>query len=1095
MDYKENLNIDLSSPDRVEIPVQVEWKIDIPEPTGALKKFFFKRYGKLDKEVSVAITDINVDKNIKLNAPPEDLVFLRSAGECGSNLKMQLKNLKTYCQVMMNPKVIVDCLEQEKEFSKRQPYPVTFSVALLDQNDDKIEKHDITVLINFVQVHLDPKVTLSLEENFTYSSSAELVEIGSVNISNPTPDLKFTPAIDVDLSVDIRNGRDALPEDAIHVGSPSYGNRLQISGLVPHDPRSNKTLDKMVMPIFLDMRRLSNPLVPKETLDVVVNWSYHHSYNHSEYLTGDRALEQIEFSQDAQGAELIVSEMDGDNVKMRISNGQSITLPEISFYAESSTVLDRVFRLGNLATDRSRAGAGVKVANLLISEEITGAYLKDRKEQDVTELFDKSDSEIARLNSGFELRNGENSHIDFTLTFDPGKVLTARETKNFRFESILKVEFDYYENSTGKSYSEITPQHFSFEIRQPLYLLPNPHWLCIDYGSSAIVCKYNDKLIDLHARKNAILKKALNPKDRKTYLDGDTLEKGTPFLSSDIVFHNPINHDANKNVSSLCSEQVGSHDEHYDKLGVYLSPTSPMIINEVLRQLPCFKLLVGNKTLPQNPHYQKFTYDIADSAGGVQKVESEQMKESNPDKSLMVIDTVFCESYEALMRYFVIPEIQNVNLINRLVLTYPNTYTPRHLDTLRGIVKKTIPAVRELAFVSESDAVAAYYLENWSKYHEKNENPLTDENLLVYDMGAGTLDLSLIRKTASSDGKIKMEIVAKIGTPKAGNYLDFVLAQIVCSLMGDSGEGGMGLASTQTAANAEIGKERSALKNFVKNDLKPRLDKAHREDILTFKSEIGESYKSFTIGQVLDDPRLSDFLKEVTDDIIGQLARFAGSDHASVDIVLMSGRSSLFAPLRAALSHAIKVFNHNQGITKFIRLDEMKDGVSDPTRQKVAVTEGAMAIMARNYRMSNSLRQIIGKKIYASFGVAYQDLGKWHYVELLNYMDIPAGHEGEYNGKCITLPNLNNIPTLVVIQSYLDEEATVQALNDGKWDYLAEMERITLDGQSSESLMMKINRDNNVLLYLGQQRTRGQAPKSDDLTGEAIRRSLWPVSL
>lgn len=154
-----------------------------------------------------------------------------------------------------------------------------------------------------------------------------------------------------------------------------------------------------------------------------------------------------------------------------------------------------------------------------------------------------------------------------------------------------------------------------------------------------------------------------------------------------------------------------------------------------------------------------------------------------------------------------------------------------------------------------------------------------------------------------------------------------------------------------------------------------------------------------------------------------------------------------------------------------------------------------MAIMSRNYRSENSLRRIASKRVYASFGVAYQDFGKWQYVELLSYREIPANLQGEYNGKRIHLPNLNNIPTLVVLQSYLDADATAKALNDDRWDYIAQMERITLDGQSGEDLMMKINTQNNVVLYIGQQRTRGQVPKGDDLTSEAIKRSVWPVTI
>lgn len=1099
MNFEEQLNIDLSSPNRPEVPVKVEWEIKVEEPTG-IKKYLFGRYGKLDKEVTISIDNIKLDDRLATSEPLDKLVFLRSQGQSGSKLTFKLKELKTYCRVVVDPQKIADCKEREKAYADRKPYPLSFSVSLYDEKGSLIESHDVVVMISLTPVHLDPSVKLVLEEDFTYSSEAGMIEIGAIHLANPTPDLMFTPSIDMNLKLDINSNNSAvrIPFDAIHIGSESGRCDYEIRDLVPHDSRSKNILgkEKIVLPVYVDMRKLSNPLVPKESLQVVCNWSYRHSYNQSEYLAGDRVIESIDFLQDAQGAELIVNLLDQEgNVTDRVSNGQCVTLPMIEFFAEGNTLIDRMFRLSNLATDTSRAGAGVRVSNLMVTETIEGALMKDRNGNWINELFEKNDVSVSELSSGsgMILRNGKNSFTDFIVTFDPGKVMTALQTKDFRFMSILTVEFDYIENSIGKPFDSMTPQHFRFEVRQPLYLKPNPRWLCIDYGSSAIVCKYDENVLNLRSRKTSILKKALGAKSKA--LLKDSLESGTEFLSSDIILHAPANVDINKEVSALCSEQKDHQDTEYDKLGVLLSPTSSMIVNEVLRQLPCLKLLVGNELLPPNEYYQTFSYDILNPNGGVEKVSSEQIRETNREKSLVVIDNVFRESYEALLSYFVIPEVKNINLVNRLVLTYPNTYTPRHLDTIRTIVTKAIPAVRELEFVSESDAVAAYYLENWTQYHEAGANPNVDENILVFDMGAGTLDLSLIRKTVDAKGKLTMEIVAKIGTCKAGNYLDYVLAEIVCGLIGDTGKGGMALASTQKAASAEIGKERSRLKDFIKNELKPKLSDKNSSLVMEFRSDNGEEYKSFTVKQVLDDKRFVQFLHDVTDDIVGQLARFAGKDRPMVDTVLMSGRSSLLGPLRDKLSHAVKDFNNRSGITTFIRLDEPINGTHDVSRQKVAVTEGAMSIMARNYRSENSLRRIVSKRVYASFGVAYQDLGRWHYVELLNYKDIPFDLKGEFNGERINLPNLNNIPSLSVIQSYLNADATEDALNKGNWDYLAEMERITLDGQSSEALMMKINNQNNVVLYIGQQRTRGQSPKGDDLTSEAIKRSVWPVTI
>lgn len=75
---------------------------------------------------------------------------------------------------------------------------------------------------------------------------------------------------------------------------------------------------------------------------------------------------------------------------------------------------------------------------------------------------------------------------------------------------------------------------------------------------------------------------------------------------------------------------------------------------------------------------------------------------------------------QRIVQIFVSPITGDKRKLNKVVLTYPNTYTPTHLGILRDIAYKTFPYLRDgyLKFVSESDAVAAYYLANWSKFNK-----------------------------------------------------------------------------------------------------------------------------------------------------------------------------------------------------------------------------------------------------------------------------------------------------------------------------------------------------------------------------------------
>ena len=174
-------------------------------------------------------------------------------------------------------------------------------------------------------------------------------------------------------------------------------------------------------------------------------------------------------------------------------------------------------------------------------------------------------------------------------------------------------------------------------LRWNLQLEPYPEWLCVDYGSSAIVCKYDKKIINLKRQKDQVFSNERNGYDKFTE---DTFENGTKFLSSDILFHqlNP-----NQTETSLCMEQ--SQTEPYNTLAVCLSPTSSLVVNEVQRQLPCLKILVGNENLPANAFYDQFPYlRIDEGTGKVSHVKLKDAKSANEKNCLANVTNIFEEA-------------------------------------------------------------------------------------------------------------------------------------------------------------------------------------------------------------------------------------------------------------------------------------------------------------------------------------------------------------------------------------------------------------------------------------------------------------------
>ncbi len=437
------------------------------------------------------------------------------------------------------------------------------------------------------------------------------------------------------------------------------------------------------------------------------------------------------------------------------------------------------------------------------------------------------------------------------------------------------------------------------------------------------------------------------------------------------------------------------------------------------------------------------------------------------------------------MRYFILPQTKDKS-INKLVLTYPNTYTPAHLHQLEKIVKRTFPKVRQgyMRFVSESDAVAAYYLDNWDLFNP-NSDINEEETILVYDMGAGTLDLTLLRKAREKQGKIVVDILGKIGTGKAGNYLDYLL----CEMLNDkyNTKFAQKPLSVSTASTPDVAtlEERIRLKELVKNKVKPNLksDQIIHIGGLTFNSD-----------EILDDERFDTFIRDITDGIIKQLLNHIGMDRLHIDTILMSGRGCRLEPLAEALGEALsEVGSPNARVVKIPSTDN---------KEKTAVAEGAMAMVAR-LSSAESPIMIRSHRLYASYGLIYRRLGgSYSYAELLNSTNMPYAvdweHHDDFEGPNVVVEGTAAAGTIKLVQTYLSPEETEEAYSKGDLEFISEMEEYdmaNLGGRNRLNVKLKLDYRNNIALYVNGLESVGSSPKGIDLTSEITKRSVWPVTI
>lgn len=136
-------------------------------------------------------------------------------------------------------------------------------------------------------------------------------------------------------------------------------------------------------------------------------------------------------------------------------------------------------------------------------------------------------------------------------------------------------------------------------------------------------------------------------------------------------------------------------------------------------------------------------------------------------------------TYRNLKQNYLNP-CEEIRGYKRLIITHPNLYNNSHIQFLKQVLYNAFvdPGEniydRNIILVSESDASLYYYLQ---KIVEEKENKRPG-NIMVIDIGGGTLDISLAKVEWEENGNIPtaVEITRKDGVGFAGEELDKAIA-------------------------------------------------------------------------------------------------------------------------------------------------------------------------------------------------------------------------------------------------------------------------------------------------------------------------------
>ncbi len=317
----------------------------------------------------------------------------------------------------------------------------------------------------------------------------------------------------------------------------------------------------------------------------------------------------------------------------------------------------------------------------------------------------------------------------------------------------------------------------TFVMPVGLVQLPHPHWLCIDFGTSAIAAAIGDGREFAPIDLQRVIQRQPGAGGGAVSLatfDRLNSERGTPFLPSFII----CDADQRPREASSDGRQPGfpgyapGSFRPGEPAFIGLPATKSQVHERPRRVVYSLKSWLGRSS-PIIP---------LDDAVPIERQGSQVRTNRLP------LDALVESGFAALAEAYVRPHGREVG---QVVVTYPNTFSIPHRERLHRAACKAlmprlnIPLPDRVKLLSESDAVAYYYT---LLRCNAGTPPSGEENILVYDFGAGTLDLSVIRVVWSSGDVVFPELWEaryRLGVAVAGNHLDSILARLAHELLRD----------------------------------------------------------------------------------------------------------------------------------------------------------------------------------------------------------------------------------------------------------------------------------------------------------------------
>lgn len=1108
--YPSRIHINLQSPEKTRTKIG-SFIIRVQKPRSGFLNVGIKPQCQLQ----ASIQDIKWNaKEKEINSELSKIFYIENAGGKTKyeSMDLSISDYETPFSLYVNTDAIHDI--QRKQDAEDREYTLSATLAIRDGrgNDYCSTPIAIQLQIDRVKPQIEAQLIFDNSKESTgikYDAAEGRKRVGIIVISNRSK-LTYCPTATVDLSVDIeRNG--------ISIGTGGDG--INIQGL----PCGGKAKFDLVngqqqsFPVVVDFPVLGNPLGDADTYSIPISISSYFNGQDTDKvsLVSNPSLKIL-----ANVEEIALDvRIRCDQVEYRLMHEKKMSMPRLSFTPGGGNL-----RLGYhiIVGNSSRSGysnTGVYVKGLSQTIEfypkrdnkdaVEVVYATEGSTKEKTFAFQGNDLNSLVKGVLLPCTSGPSSHRQVHLGFNTGSIKRIQYTDNdgtrhYTMTVLHTISFLYYIDRVGKQQNaDVKYETFTTAIKYEVEQLSYPEWLAVDFGTSAIVARYGSdgKVIDLRDSKDKLLKDQGLAKDC-------VHEIGTPFLSSNAVLRGNVLGERSRGHSQLLFDYTdASALPEIGILAVCLSASTETEDANIEFLLPTLKQLVGYELLPNLAAYQGMRYNYLDRETGT-LVERGRVYDpsTNVHTPLAQVSTILTEIYAQLFQYYIKRSLgaNILEKVNKIVLTIPNTFTPHHIQIVKEVVLQSTKQldVREIRFVSESDAVACYYVANHQSLRMNNFNG-EKEHILVYDMGAGTLDLSYFSRTIQPDGTYELQSLGRIGISKAGNYLDALLADCLAKHYPRMRH----LTSDAALESADEIYPARRLKDFIKDTVKTKLGiekyqlpvEADKAKLLYMQKDNKPTDVSLDLEKIFTNTKqYQEYIQDCTKGIVEKLFKLAEIDKPRVDTLIISGRSAQLNGISENLFEALKDWGINLDSLEVINLCQSKD----KHLSKTVVAQGA-EIFARlsSNNLENDAIHMKGRYISARYGIIYDSADGVTYTELLNpYEEQPTEEnyvEGilvqTYSPKPQTI-DLRWAKEIILVQTYSDN--TALDWKRGRTEYISEMARYNVQAIPSLSkarVQLTVDSDGQMKISIPGMGDDAMNPTRVDVQSEDNRKSLWPM--